>query len=171
MRYTLPYMALHRSLEILQAIDARVADRCAATTSDHPDWPCAAGCDARCRSLPHLPTVTLAEWRRLAAAIDALPAPIRTHVREGILRPGLSAPVTCPLLDADRGLCRTYDARPVACRTYGFYTERDAGLHCAEVARRAEGREVVWGNGEAVARDLAPLGEARSLAEWLQRDP
>jgi Fe-S-cluster containining protein len=156
---------LKRSLTIL---DDRIQTRCDAAREAHPWWPCAEGCDECCRSLPHLPEISAAEWERLAPAIDALPADVRADVIARTLEAG-ATPVTCPLLDRERGRCRVYDARPIACRTYGFYTERDAGLHCAKVTRAvaAASEDVVWGNGEAVASDLRAFGEKVSLREWL----
>lgn len=77
------------------------------------------------------------------------------------------------MLDRERGSCLVYAARPVACRTYGFYTERDGGLHCQEVGHAVERNDaasaVVWGNGEAVADDLKAFGETASLREWMVR--
>ncbi len=79
------------------------------------------------------------------------------------------------MLDEDRGACTVYAARPIACRTYGFYTERDAGLHCDRVTRAVEAHAsdgsppILWGNGEAIAEDMRTLGELASLAEWMDR--
>jgi len=82
-----------------------------------------------------------------------------------------AGPVPCPLLDPARGACLVYEARPIACRTYGYYTERDGGLHCSLVTRELEARgtadEVVWGHGEAISRALAEYGEALSLRDWM----
>lgn len=78
------------------------------------------------------------------------------------------------MLDETRGACRVYEARPVACRTYGFYTERDAGLHCRKVSAAVREHDaeqrVVWGNGEAIAYDLRDLGEPRPVDAWLRDD-
>jgi Fe-S-cluster containining protein len=84
------------------------------------------------------------------------------------------------MLDRERGACLVYDARPIACRTYGFYTERDAGLHCSMVTNAVDAhaaREdpasgptpVVWGNGEAIAADMDAFGKPASLREWLRQ--
>jgi hypothetical protein len=57
----------------------------------------------------------------------------------------------------------------VACRTYGFYAQRDKGLYCKDIETRvADGAldDVVWGNHDAVDRQLAGLGESRGLTEW-----
>ncbi len=80
-----------------------------------------------------------------------------------------SRPVVCPLLDHTTGACPVYAQRPVACRSYGFYVQRDLGLYCADIeARVAAGAlaDVVWGNHDAVDRQLAGLGESRALTEW-----
>lgn len=160
-----------RPLPILAALDARVAARTEATRAEHPWWPCAAGCDDCCRSLPSLPTITEPEWLRLADAIAALGPEVATALRARIAAGSGPAPVTCPLLDPAAGTCLVYAARPIACRTYGFYAERDAGLHCDKVTRAValhEDAEIVWGNGEAIAEDLRPLGPLRPLDEWLR---
>lgn len=78
-------------------------------------------------------------------------------------------PVVCPLLDQTTGACPVYAQRPVACRTYGFYVQRDLGLYCHDIESRvAEGTlaDVVWGNHDAIDRQLAGFGESRSLREW-----
>ncbi len=44
---------------------------------------------------------------------------------------------------------RFYAQRPVACRTYGFYVQRELGLYCGDIEARVAGGEladVVWGN-------------------------
>ena len=41
---------------------------------------------------------------------------------------------------------------PVACRTYGFYVQRDLGLYCRDIENRVAG-----------------LGEALPLTEWCER--
>ena len=79
-------------------------------------------------------------------------------------------PVTCPLLDPQSGACPVYAARPLACRSYGFYVERDTGLYCAEIeARVAAGAypEVIWGHQGRLETRLAALGETRPLGPEL----
>jgi Fe-S-cluster containining protein len=155
----------------LPILDARIDARANETRRAHSWWPCAKGCDLCCRSLPHLPTITGAEWERLRDAIDALSPDVRRAVEERLdASADAPLPVTCPLLDASVGACLVYAARPIACRTYGFYTERDAGLHCTEVLRQVDtndaGSSVVWGNGEGIAADMSEFGAARSLRDW-----
>ena len=158
-----------RSLPLL---DERIEARARATAAAHPFWPCREGCDDCCRSLARVPEITEPEWSRLRDAIASLPEDQRRVVLDRMR--GLSASdvkVTCPMLDRGRGACLVYDARPVACRTYGFYAERDGGLHCAKVSaavasHETEASPVVWGNGESIADELRTLGEARSIVEW-----
>ncbi len=81
-------------------------------------------------------------------------------------------PVVRPLLDQDTGACPVYAQRPVACRTYGFYVERDKGLYCHDIeARVSAGQldDVLWGNQEGVNQQLKRLGETHSLVDWFQR--
>jgi uncharacterized protein len=157
----------------LPLLDERIEARARATRELHAFWPCAEGCDLCCRSLPRLPTISSAEWERLYAAVEQLPAGIREAIVEHIHAAPETGPLTCPMLDRDRGACLVYEARPIACRTYGFYTERDAGLHCEQVMRAVEEHAgempVVWGNGEAIAADMKAFGEVTSLREWLLR--
>lgn len=150
------------------AIDARVDAIRAAV----PDWPCAKGCDTCCRQLASLPQLTPVEWECLREGLAALPpaqlAAIRTRLDALGAEP--CRPVVCPLLDSASGACPVYRHRPVACRTYGFYVERDKGLICATIeAEAATGRldPVVWGNQAAVAQQLVAHGEPRSLFDWL----
>jgi len=79
-------------------------------------------------------------------------------------------PLRCPLL-AGSGLCRVYEARPVACRSYGFYADRDGVLGCHRIAARAEDPCVTWDNHEAATRGLVGLGERRSLLDWPAKAP
>jgi Fe-S-cluster containining protein len=153
----------------LPILDARIEARSLATQGEHPWWPCREGCDACCRSLSRLPVLTRPEWERLAPAIAALDADVRSEISARTEESRAAEHVVCPLLDLEAKRCRVYEARPIACRTYGFYTERDAGLHCAIVtgAIAAHDAAVVWGNGEAIAADLGEHGEAVSLADWL----
>jgi Fe-S-cluster containining protein len=73
------------------------------------------------------------------------------------------------MLDQAQGACRVYAHRPVACRTYGFYVQRDKGLYCNDIESRvAKGdwATVVWGNHDAIDRQLNALGDSRDLTEW-----
>jgi Fe-S-cluster containining protein len=76
--------------------------------------------------------------------------------------------VVCPLLDTSSGTCLVYEARPIACRAYGFYAEREYVLGCNRIESIAGQRpDVIWGNHAAMEEDVARLGPAASLAEWL----
>ena len=157
----------------LPVLDEQVEARAAAIRAEHTYWPCKRGCDLCCRSLPHLPTITEVEWLRVAEAIEALEPELQLDVRRRTRAAvGAEPPVTCPLLDPAAGVCLVYRARPVACRTYGYFAERDAGLHCEQVSRavaqHGDEERVVWGNGEAIATALRAEGEPRSLAVWMR---
>lgn len=135
------------------------------------DWPCAKGCDSCCRQLADVPQLTAAEWDGLRTALATLPAQQRAEIRWRMAELPTDRPprLTCPLLDPASGACPVYAQRPVACRTYGFYVQRDKGLYCADIeARVTQGElsEVIWGNHEVVERQLASLGETRSLSDW-----
>ena len=152
-------------------IDRRVQ----AVRDDTAEWPCAKGCDHCCRRLAEIPTLTRAEWELLRAGLAALPAAQRDEVGQRIaaLATSNERPVTCPFLDRNTGACPVYPFRPVACRTYGFYVQRDRGLYCGEIESRVASGDlanVIWGNHDAVDRCLAALGEARLLTEWFMGD-
>jgi uncharacterized protein len=151
----------------LVVIDAAVAARCAATAAAVSDWPCRAGCADCCRSLAQLPALTVAEWERLEAAVPAdQQAAVASRIQAELARE--QGPYTCPWLDDGRDVCLVYEARPVACRTYGFYVERDKGLYCSRIEKRVEAGEfgdVVWGNQVAVDEQLDAIGPRIPLAE------
>lgn len=160
-----------RSLPLLDSLRAKVEARSRATQQEHAFWPCTRGCDHCCRTLPSLPNVTRTEWEEMRAAMSRMPPNLRASIEARIRNAPARGPLTCPLLDEAEGTCRIYEARPIACRTYGFYTEWDAGLHCDEVTRAVRDHDaeerVVWGNGEAIAEDMKPLGETKTLDVWL----
>lgn len=154
----------------LRILDEAVAARCRATTAAHPDWPCRAGCADCCRSLAQLPALTAPEWERLEAAVPTVHRPAVAERVAGTLRQS-HGPYTCPWLDPDRDVCLVYEARPIACRTYGFYVERDQGLYCRRIAARVDAGElgdVVWGNQEAVDAQLDRLGPRQTLADRIR---
>ncbi|MFZ3017887.1 MAG: YkgJ family cysteine cluster protein [Gallionella sp.] len=141
---------------------------------DRSDWLCGKGCDSCCRRLADVPQLTLAEWDLLRDGLAGLP-PERLHeIRKNMaaLASQRSRPVICPLLDLATGACPVYAQRPVACRTYGFYVQRELGLYCHDIESRvADGTlaDVVWGNHDAIDRRLAGLGEIRALTDWFER--
>lgn len=151
-------------------IDARVRD----IRDAHPDWLCGLGCDGCCRRLAEIPPLTAKEWDLLREGLAALPPEQLQEIgREIAALAGQPArPIVCPLLDRSAGACRVYAHRPVACRTYGFYVQRDLGLYCKDIEARVAGgawAEAVWGNQDAVDRRLRALGETRELTEWFTR--
>jgi Fe-S-cluster containining protein len=106
----------------------------------------------------------------ITEALDALPAeiggPARLRIRDSA---GATRPVVCPLLDADSGACLIYEARPVACRAYGFYAERESLLGCFRIESLArEVSDVVWGNHVSLQAHLDSLGPAAALSDWLE---
>lgn len=168
----------------LLAIYDDVERRARATGDAHAWWPCRRGCDTCCRRLADVPRLVRAEWELLQEGLASLEADVRAAVLARIEaldvaeRAGeLPRHVTCPMLDEAEGACRVYAHRPGACRTYGFYVERDLGLHCelvtAAVEEHAAGVEpVVWGNQAGVDYALARLAETADaplpLTAWLR---
>jgi uncharacterized protein len=148
-------------------IDARVQ----IISDNNADWLCRRGCDGCCRRLAEIPRLTAAEWDLLQDGLTALPPEQFSEIGRGItaLAEQTSRPITCPMLDQAQGACRVYAHRPVACRTYGFYVQRDKGLYCNDIESRvAKGdwATVVWGNHDAIDRQLNALGDSRDLIEW-----
>lgn len=138
------------------------------------DWLCRMGCDGCCRRLAEIPKLTTEEWDLLEVGLAQLPPEVLREISHEIasLAEQSSRPIVCPLLDGVAGACRVYAHRPVACRTYGFYVQRDLGLYCKDIESRVAGdmlAEVVWGNHDAIDHRLSGLGEARELTEWFTR--
>lgn len=141
---------------------------------NRPDWLCGKGCDGCCRRLGEIPTLTAAEWNLLREGLEALPPDRLEQISRDMraLADEKSRPLTCPLLDQATNACPVYAQRPVACRTYGFYVQRDLGVYCLDIKSRVDDgslADVVWGNHDAIDRQLAGLGEVHSLAEWFTR--
>ena len=156
--------ALH---EIHLAIDQRVAH----IRAENPDWLCAKGCANCCRRLAEVPPLTEAEWLLLREGLAALPVAqlARIAQRMSAMAQQTTRPLTCPMLDEATNACPVYAQRPVACRSYGFYVQRELGLYCGDIqAQEAEGRlaGVVWGNHDVIDRALAGMGSVRPLTEW-----
>jgi Fe-S-cluster containining protein len=90
---------------------------------------------------------------------------LRARMRDSA---GAVRPVVCPLLDTGSGSCLIYEARPVACRSYGFYAERQHVLGCHRIEALArESADVIWGNHESLEERPRALGPALELFEWL----
>lgn len=161
---------MHHTAELIQLHDD-IDQRVGMIRAGQPDWLCAKGCDTCCRRLASVPSLTAAEWALLRDGLVALPPAQLDEIRRRVaaLADAAVRPVVCPMLDEASGACPVYLSRPVACRTYGFYIERDKGLYCRDIeAQEAAGElaGVVWGNHEAVDRRLAALGATRPLTDW-----
>jgi len=159
--------ATSKLTELHADIDARVQS----IRDDHADWLCGKGCDNCCKRLAEVPQLTSSEWALLRKGLAGLPPEHFNEISRAIaaLAGSTLRPVVCPLLDHATGACPVYLYRPVACRSYGFYMQRDLGLFCRDIENLvAEGAlpNVVWGNHDAVDRRLAGLGESRPLTAW-----
>ena len=152
-------------VSIRQAVQVRVD----AMIQDRGDWPCRKGCDDCCRHLASIPLVSRTEWEEIREALDELPAEVANAARARIRESAAGArPFICPLLDRDSGTCMVYAARPVECRTYGFYAERDRVLGCNRIEKLAAvAPNVIWGNHDTVTAELRELGPAAPLYDWL----
>ncbi len=149
-------------------LQQRVDERAEAMDASHGPWPCRAGCDACCRTLAVIPRVCEAEFEALAEAVEALPASVQGEIRSRLesLRPGEDGRLVCPLLDLDRGYCRVYEARPIACRTYGFYAGREGDYWCERVTAHLGDRRETLLAGNQIAMDArcdAELGLAEDI--------
>ncbi|MEI7455696.1 MAG: YkgJ family cysteine cluster protein [Nitrosomonadales bacterium] len=148
-------------------IDARVQ-----TILDSRDeWLCGKGCDNCCRHLAEVPQLTFPEWALLREGLVALAPERLEEIRRTML--GICSqqarPIICPMLELASGSCPVYRQRPVACRTYGFYVQRDKGLYCHDLESLVDDGvllDVVWGNHDAIDQRLAQLGERRALTDW-----
>ncbi len=158
-------------MNTIDQLHADIEERVTAIRDDHPDWLCRQGCDGCCRRLAEVPRLSAEEWDLLRKGLAALPSERLQEIGQEIaaLAAQPSRPIVCPMLDRAMGACLVYAQRPVACRTYGFYVQRDLGLYCKDIESRVAGgewAEVVWGNHDAIDRRLCGLGDARELTEW-----
>ncbi|MFZ4654035.1 MAG: YkgJ family cysteine cluster protein [Methylococcus sp.] len=152
-------------LDVEQRVDSILTQR--------SDWLCRKGCDGCCRRLAEPPQLTLPEWERIWHAFLELSEPLQRTIRARVetLRTQTHGPFSCPFLQHHEGACMIYAARPVACRTYGFYRSRDQGLYCKDIQREVDHRaldDVVWGNQDVVDLRLKGLGSTRSLPQWFR---
>ena len=159
-------------LNTLHQLHDDIAARVKTISDDNQDWLCRIGCDGCCRRLAEIPRLTLEEWQCLKIGLAALPADQLEDIKLGIsaLAEQTSRPITCPMLNQTEGACRVYEHRPVACRTYGFYVQRELGLYCKDIEALVDQgayAAVVWGNHDTIDRRINGLGETRDLTEWL----
>lgn len=158
-------------MNTLSQIHADIDARVQTISDENSDWLCRMGCDDCCRRLAEIPRLTAKEWDLLKNGLTVLPTKQLLDIGRGItaLAEQTSRPVICPMLNPSQGACMVYAHRPVACRTYGFYVQRDKGLYCKDIESRvAQGdwATVVWGNHDAIDRQLNALGDSRDLTEW-----
>jgi Fe-S-cluster containining protein len=161
-------------MNTLTQLHADIEARVRAIRNDNHDWLCRLGCDGCCRRLAEVPKITAEEWDLLQEGLAALPSEQLREISQEIaaLAGQVLRPIVCPMLDQADGACLVYAQRPVACRTFGFYVQRDLGLYCKDIESRvADGAlaEVVWGNHDIIDRRLCDLDEPRDLPEWFAR--
>ena len=155
----------------LSRLHADIELRVETIRTGRPQWPCSKGCAGCCRHLADVPQLTEAEWRLLLEGLATLPAERLEQIGRDLaaLADRQQPPVVCPLLDRSTNACPVYAQRPVACRSYGFYVQRDLGLYCSDIESQVAAgalADVVWGNHDAIDHGLANLGDARPLTEW-----
>lgn len=159
-----------RAAESLHVLYTEIDARCRAAVADAPHWPCRRGCDLCCRRLASLPELTAAEWEYLDDGLRKLGSGERDRIARRLNELAASSrPFVCPFLDPGEGVCLVYSHRPAACRTYGFYVERDRGLFCGQIEELAGSGglpQVIWGNHAGVEARLAAFGARRSLVSW-----
>ena len=154
----------------LQELDERIAARSQAIRVEHDWWPCQRGCDQCCRQLAHPPELSSEEWVRVDEAVAKLAVPTRAEIEMKInalllqiAEEAVGSHVVCPYLNESEGACHIYEARPVACRTYGFFVARDHDQYCqlieTEVASRPD-QAIVWGNAAGVRREIEQISGA-----------
>ena len=153
--------------ELLPVLEAEISRRTGSILAAVPDWPCRKGCDYCCRHLATLPLVTEPEWEQIQAGLAQLGPDVRNEANlrlEHLISTGAPRPVTCPYLEPSSSSCLIYAHRPLACRTYGFYRERDRGQYCETIEQMNP--DVVWGNAESLDTRAEPLGPRHDLAYW-----
>jgi Fe-S-cluster containining protein len=155
----------------LNELHTQIDHRVAVTRADHPDWLCRTGCEGCCHRLAAIPQLTEAEWALLQEGLSLLPQIILESIRKSIaaLKEQSARHIVCPMLNQETGTCRVYPYRPTACRTYGFYVQRDKGLYCKDIETQVDSGildNVVWGNQDAIEELLKHTGETRQLTEW-----
>jgi Fe-S-cluster containining protein len=155
----------------------RIEERTSAILDGQPSWPCREGCDTCCRRLARPPELTRAEWTQLWEGFRGLDAGTRQDIRARVHELAAEEAAgarhfVCPFLARETGACQVYAHRPAACRMYGFYVARGEGRYCDLVHERAQQGEldgVVWGNQDAVERELAQaFGPPISITAWFE---
>lgn len=158
---------MNEAQQKLQLIDERIEMRVQAIRAEHDWWLCRQGCDGCCRQLARPPELSSLEWARVDKAVAALDPTVGAEVKNQIdallvriAEDTVGTHVVCPYLDERSGSCLIYNARPIACRTYGFFVGRNSNLYCklieTEVFKR--GDNIVWGNAKAIDDELIRLG-------------
>lgn len=155
----------------LTELHADIETRVKSIRSEYPDWLCRRGCDGCCHRLAEVPQLTAAEWGLLLDGLNLLPQTLLQHIFKAISTLGeqQTRPIVCPFLDLSTGSCQVYFHRPIACRTYGFYVQRDKGLYCQDIKNQVDCGNleyVVWGNQDGIDHRLKSTGETRTLTEW-----
>jgi Fe-S-cluster containining protein len=154
----------------LTIIDEEVAARVLSIEADR-EWLCRRGCDTCCRSLAAPLLISAEEYSRLKAALDSLSENIQAEIRARIANiPREARPYICPFLERSRGECTVYLARPVACRSFGFYAGREGGRWCGELEAQVSSgaaEDVIFGNHDVLESRLArELGPTKTISEW-----
>ncbi|HEY9850706.1 MAG TPA: YkgJ family cysteine cluster protein [Leptolyngbyaceae cyanobacterium] len=154
--------AQKKLLALEESIEVRVQD----IRASRDWWPCRRGCDRCCRQLAQPPELSLQEWVRIDEAVAALPASIRAEIEQKIdkllveiAENTVSSQVVCPYLDEREGACRIYEARPIACRTYGYFVARDGNDYCQIIENELSSRtdtatNIIWGNAESIRHEI-----------------
>ena len=160
-----------RNMSKLTKLHDDIEKRVQSIIEDRSDWLCNKGCDQCCRQLAEVPQLTQAEWDLLREGLQDLTPGRLQEISNNMAALSQSRPITCPMLDLATGTCPVYTQRPVACRTYGFYAQRNKGLYCQDIETRVDNgtwADVVWGNHDAIDQQLAGLGVSRALTDWFE---
>ena len=158
-------------MNTLSQLHEDIGTRVNAIRDSQSDWLCRQGCDGCCRRLAEVPKITAKEWDLLQEGLSALTPEQLMEISQKVaeLAVQVSRPIVCPMLDRANGACLVYVQRPVACRRFGFYVQRDLGLYCKDIESRVTDgalADVVWGNHDIIDRRLRDLGETHDLPEW-----